>query len=434
MLLIYLPAVAPRCEYVFELIFREELDIQYQVTTDLEIFEAHEQEKINYSFKRNKQEYYIHASSFLFGNGIKEIEISAEKKFGTTVLFSNDTSCDLGFDIFSAVFYMVSRYEEYLPFTPDKYGRFKASDSFAYRNNLLQLPVVNTWINIFRKILVEKFSHLKLKSSSFNYIITYDIDIAYAFKGRSLARLIGSTVKDILALRFKNIFNRIRTVVNIQKDPWDVYDVMQDTIVENKIHSIFFFLLADYSRHDKNISYTHPLIKELITRVSTFSEIGIHPSFKSFVIPEKIQVEKKRLESLSGEKIHRSRQHYLRFSLPGTYNHLADAGIKEDYSMGFSDMPGFRAGTCKPFYFYDLKNERPTGLKLFPVTFMEGTFIDYLKISTGEALEYIFKLIEEVKNAEGTFISIWHNHTLSETNMYKGWRYVHDRMIERILS
>ncbi len=64
---------------------------------------------------------------------------------------------------------------------------------------------------------------------------------------------------------------------------------------------------------------------------------------------------------------------------------------------------------------------------------MEGSFINYLQIPTGEALDYIFKLIEEVKNVNGTFISIWHNHTLCETNSYKGWRHVHDKMIERIL-
>ena len=101
--------------------------------------------------------------------------------------------------------------------------------------------------------------------------------------------------------------------------------------------------------------------------------------------------------------------------------------------MGFADMPGFRAGSCRPFYFYDLKNEVSTGLKIFPITFMEGSFLDYLQIPPPEALAYIFKLIEEVKNVNGTFLSIWHNHTLSETNTYTGWRYVHDKMIERIL-
>ena len=433
MLLIYLPLITPRCEYVFEMLFKEELGIEYQVTTDLKIFEEYKQEKINYSFKRNNDEFYIQASSLLFGHEIKEIDLSIEKRFETTVLFVNDTSCDLGFDIFSAMFYMISRYEEYLPFTPDKYGRFKASDSLAYRNKFLQKPVVNIWINIFRNLFVKKFSYLQLKPSSFNYIITYDIDIAYAFIGRNIFRLIASTFKDAIQLKFKNIFDRIRSLANIQKDPWDIYDLLHDTIVKNKTRSIFFFLLADYSRYDKNINYRHPLMKELVTKVSAFSEIGIHPSFKSSVIPKKISIEKTRLETLSEKKINKSRQHYLRFTLPDTYNYLIGTEIKEDYSMGFADMPGFRAGTCRPFYFYDLKNEKSTILKIFPITVMEGSFIDYLHTSPNEAVEYIFKLIEEVKNVDGTFISIWHNHTLSETNMYKGWRYVHDKMIERIL-
>jgi hypothetical protein len=433
MLLIYLPIITSRCQYIFELIFKDELGIKYDLTTDLNTFEAYEQEKMSYSFKRNNDELHIHSSPLLFEQKIKEMDISTENKFGTTVLFSDNSSCDLGFDIFSAVFYMVSRYEEYLPFTPDKYGRYKSSDSLAYKKRILQQPVVDIWIKNFRFLLNKKFNHLQLISSKFNAVITYDIDIAYAFMGRNMFRLIGSTVKDAIKLQFKNIFDRLCSICNLQKDPWDVYDILNEIITKNKLHSVFFFLQADYSKKDKNISYTHPLMKELITRVSTFSEIGIHPSFKTSIIPKKILIEKKRLERISGKKINKSRQHFLKFSLPDTYNHLVDAGITEDYSMGFPETPGFRAGTCKPFYFYDLKNEKSTTLKIFPTTVMEGSFIDYLQTPPGEALNCIYKLIEEVKNVNGTFISIWHNHTLSETNMYKGWRNVHDKMVERIL-
>jgi hypothetical protein len=58
-----------------------------------------------------------------------------------------------------------------------------------------------------------------------------------------------------------------------------------------------------------------------------------------------------------------------------------EAGITEEYSMAFPEAPGFRAGTCKPFYFYDLKNEKVTDLKIFPVTCMDATFVYYLKQS-----------------------------------------------------
>ena len=101
--------------------------------------------------------------------------------------------------------------------------------------------------------------------------------------------------------------------------------------------------------------------------------------------------------------------------------------------MGFSSLPGFRAGTCKPFYFYDLKNEKSTGLKIFPITLMEGSFIDYKKSQPSQALQDIFKLIEAVKKVNGTFISIWHNHTVSETREYRDWKNVHDKMIQFLL-
>ena len=100
--------------------------------------------------------------------------------------------------------------------------------------------------------------------------------------------------------------------------------------------------------------------------------------------------------------------------------------------MGFPSEAGFRAGTSKPFYFYDLKNEKATPLKIFPVTFMDANFMND-KISAREKImENITGLIHQVKEVNGTFISIWHNHTVSETEEFKGWRYIHDQMIQHL--
>lgn len=432
MLLLYLPVVSSRSEYIFELIFKNELGLEYQVTTELQIFEAHQQEKINYSPARNRDEFFIKASALLSEDFIKKTDVVIGEKYQMKVLFPNDAACDIGFDIFSAVFFMVSRYEEYLPFTPDKHGRFKATDSLAYKNNFLQIPVVDTWINGFKTILQKKFPSIQLLPSRFKAIVTYDIDVAYKFKGRSWKRLAGATIKDLLQFNFKNMYRRIQTLTNRQKDPWDVYDYLQETIVQNKLDSIFFFLLSDASMHDRNLNYKNPLVKKLIDTIKPFSELGIHPSYKTSSFPGKILSERKRLEKLSGKIINKSRQHYLKFILPVTYNYLIEAGITEDYSMGFSGLPGFRAGTCKPFYFYDLKNEKSTVLKIFPVTLMEGSFIDYQDLQPSQALQDICKLVEAVHRVKGTFISIWHNHTVSETREYMDWKNVHDQMIQAI--
>ena len=80
MLLIYLPVVSSRSEYIFELIFKNELGLDYRVTTELQIFEAHQQEKINYSPSRINDEFFIEASPLLFEDFIKRTQVIVEGK------------------------------------------------------------------------------------------------------------------------------------------------------------------------------------------------------------------------------------------------------------------------------------------------------------------------------------------------------------------
>ena len=432
MLLIYLAKKTYRCDYVFDLILKNEFGIEYRLTTDIATFQEHSEEKINYSDSKISNEFFIKSASLLFENEIKKQEIRVEQKHGIKVLFPNDND-NLGFDIFSSVFYLVSRYEEYLPFIPDESGRFKAEDSLAFKNDFLEIPVVDIWINNFKIALQNKFPSLQINRSSFNAVMTYDIDVAYKYRGRDFLRTTGSVIKDILSFKIKNIGRRIGVLRGHKKDPWDVYSYITKTIVTNNLNAVFFFLVADKSKHDRNLNYQQPVMKRLVTDVAKSSEIGIHPSFYSSSIPEKIITEKERLEHLSGKIITKSRQHYLKFILPDSYNFLLAAGITEDYSMGFAQMPGFRAGTCKPFYFYDLKNEKATALKLFPITFMESTVMNNSS-NTEQAYQKIVSLLEEVKKVNGTFISLWHNHTISETLEYKEWRKVHERMIQKVVD
>ena len=433
MLVIYSENISSRVDYVFDLVFKQEFEIEYSLTSDLAVFDAHPAEKINYaSARKSEAEFFIKSAPLLFENFIEKKKIPVSEKFETTVLFPDDGSCDLGFDVFSAIFYMVSRYEEYLPFTPDAHGRYKAPGSLAFRHHFLEVPVVNIWLGILRKALQKKFPALSFKSSSFKAILTYDIDVAYKYRGRSIVRMVGAMGKDLLSWNWKNLIQRKLTILRLRTDPWDVYDYLSETITKNKLDSRFFFLLADKGHHDRNLAWHGAVMKKLIQKIQTFSETGIHPSYQSSQVSGKILLEKQRLEALGGKKINNSRQHFLRFTLPETYQALLQAGITEDYSMGFPSTHGFRAGTCTPFYFYNLKEEKATKLKIFPVTFMEGTFISINK--PDDALQEMLKMMDAVKNVGGTFISIWHNHTVSATSEYKPWRDVHDQVIRAILQ
>ncbi len=431
MLLIFIKKFTTRCEYIFELIFKHEFGVEYAITTDITRFQAYSEEKINYANSRVTNELFIKASSLLFEDTIINHEIEIAHKNQTKVLYPND-DCDLGFDVFSAVFYMVSRYEEYFSFTPDKFGRFKATDSLAFQNDFLQKPIVDIWIQIFKTLLQKHYPTLQMKSSEFDAIFTYDIDVAFKYKGRHMGRTISSAIKDLMLFKFKNILNRLKTLLKIEKDPWDVYEDMEKAILQNKLNSIFFFLLADKTSHDRNLDFKSSLMKKLIKQIASFSKIGIHPSFVSSSFPEKIVIEKQRLENISGKKINKSRQHYLKFKLPETYNSLIGAGITEDYSMGFPQMAGFRAGTSKPYYFYDLKNEKITGLKVFPITCMDATFIYYTKKSPEKSLMVILNLIQEIKKIEGTFIPVFHNDYLGEIGEGAKWKKNHDKVIMQV--
>ncbi|MFI5163880.1 MAG: polysaccharide deacetylase family protein, partial [Bacteroidia bacterium] len=192
--------------------------------------------------------------------------------------------------------------------------------------------------------------------------------------------------------------------------------------------------------NDKNLPHTNPLMQELIKNISAKAETGIHPSFASNQSPGKVKIEKERLEKIKtplvplikGERtaVTKSRQHFLMLRFPYTYKNLIASGIKDDYTMGFADELGFRAGICTPYLWYDLEKEEETNLMIHPFAVMDGTLNNYLKLSPEQAIEKIKEIVKEIKSVNGEFISIWHNETLSDWREWKGWRDVYEKVIQ----
>jgi hypothetical protein len=143
-----------------------------------------------------------------------------------------------------------------------------------------------------------------------------------------------------------------------------------------------------------------------------------------------LKKEKERLESITNMPMEKSRQHYLRFSLPETYQKLIDLEIKEDHSMGYAGHVGFRASTCTPFYFYDLDFEIQTPLKIVPFALMDTTLNDYMELTPRQSLGKIRELKNEVKAVNGTFVTLFHNESLSNYLRWKGWSKVYESMLK----
>ncbi len=421
MLLVYTHKITPRLNYIFKHYFVRILQIPVTFTTKVDEFVAHNGPKITYSKTPLGSEFFIRSHDLLFEQGINDIDISISQWDNTPCFFTAGETSSIPFDIFAAGFYLISRYEEYLPHVQDVHERFPAEESIAFKNGFIEKPVIDIWAYKFLELLKEKFPAYSYTNREFKLISTIDVDNAFAYKHKGIVRTIGGFVNDIIHFRFVNFWYRLSAVLNFKADPFDTFKELLKIKREYNVNTLFFFLIGDYTTFDKNISSANNKFKSLIKSVADYAKIGLHPSYFTYKSVEKLKKEKLRLESIINTPITFSRQHYLRLSIPETYQNLIDLDIQEDYTMGYAKLAGFRASTCSPFYFYDLDFEIQTPLKIFPFAFMDITLKEFMGLTNEESLNKILKLKEEVKNVNGTFISLFHNETLSENAYWKGW-------------
>ena len=268
----------------------------------------------------------------------------------------------------------------------------------------------------------EKFPSYQFLERKFEYISTIDVDIAYSYKHKGVVRTLGGYLYDLSKFRLFDVWHRSLVLFGFRKDPFDTYNELLNFQKQYDIKTIFFFLVGDYTTYDKNISAGNTKFKSLIKSISDYADIGLHPSYFTLKNETLLKKEILRLENILNRPILKSRQHYLRLNIPDTYQNLVNLEIMEDHSMGYAAQYGFRASTCTPFYFYDLDYEIQTPLKIYPFAVMDGTLRDYLQLSNKRAYEIIIKLAHEVKKVDGTFITIFHNETLSNRGRWKRWK------------
>lgn len=431
---VYCHKITNRIKYIFDFIFESILNIKIELTDDIEYFENCETAKFCYSKIDQTDEFITQeAHNLLFEKGIIEQALNFSNYQSEKTFFLCSKKSLLPFDIFAASFFLLSRYEEYLDFKPDKHGRFPAKESIAYKKGFLEEPIINNWAYLLKSRLLDEFPYLKFGNSSFKYISTIDIDNAYAHLYKGLIRTTLSIIQALL--KNKILFNeKIKVLLGQIKDPYDNYKFLDKIHSKYGTKAIYFILYSRYGKYDKNVPRKIKAFKNLIQKISTKYPLGLHPSFQSNRNFEILKEEKNRYEQVVGYNIKKSRQHFLMLKIPETYSNLIKLGIEEDYSMGYASMPGFRAGTCTPFYFYDLKSDKRTSLKVFPFQVMDVCFKDYLRCSPDETLKKIKKIITSIKKVDGLFVSLWHNETLTEkiSNADKPeetWRNTYEQML-----
>ena len=381
------------------------LGLEFKITNNLEEFKAYKEPKLNYSELLPEDAFNIKPHTILFDHGIRDyhLQVNANSQF-EKIFFKNSTG-SVPFDLLGAAFWLLSRYEEYLPHKSDIYNRFNYKSSLAYQYEFLDIPLVNLWLNESKKILLEKFPSLEFKEREYNFLSTVDIDNVYKYKHKGFVRTLAGLLSD---RSLKKIGQRMRIILDREKDPFDCYDFLIDAHKQTNSKAIYFFLLGDYGPNDKNHSSSDLRFQSLIKHLADYSMVGVHPSFGTNNNLRQLKVEASRLGNITHKLITKSRQHFSMLKFPHTYKDLLQAGLFADYSMGYTNHNGFRSSYCYPYKWYSLDIESVSSLTIHSFAITENNLLAHEK-ENKTLVELANPIVNEVKKYNGELISIFHN-------------------------
>ena len=428
MLLIYTHKITPRFSYVMRQVFTRILGIEVSYTTKVEDFIKHSGAKITYTKQPLQNEFFVRSNDLLFEQGINDIQINVADWEGTPCFFTASENSSIPFDIFSASFYLLSRYEEYLPHVKDVHGRFSPKDSLAFQNDFLRLPVVDIWANKLLDRLLERFPDLEIKRKSYKYTSIIDVSTSHCYAHRGFTRSLAGFLLDLGNFRLRRLFKRIAVWFNPKNDPYNNFAFLIDIKKKYNLNCIFFFQFASYSTYDKNVSPNNNSFRFLIKSIADYCKVSLANSYSSFNDSELLKKEKKNLEGVINRQVEYSRIRYNRVDVPQTYRDLVDAGFTDDFTMGYTHEIGFRAGTSFPFYLYDINMEVQQPIRVHSFAFHDYALHE--DTSMNDILEKVKSLYQEAKKVNGELISVFSNELLgTEHNI--DWKRTYETVINK---
>lgn len=420
-MLIYVEQITERLTYTFDFVFKDR-GINYELTNDWKRFSHTPEHGFVYAeYCDDDEAVRLEPATLLFEDKIQNQQLEKGLFFGQECLKFKGI-----IDPFASIFYVLTRYEEYLPAKKDLHDRFPAQESVCYKYKWLDQVICDRWAEYLIQHLEEHLkTKLKKKKLAFRVVPSFDIDNTFAFKWKPATRRLLSYSRDYFKKDQPRIQARKAFLSGQLPDPYDSFTDIQSFCDRHK-EVLLFWLLGSYSTYDKNISINDLRHQQLIQELDTYVHLGLHPSYKSNSNSELLHDEAKKLRDLVQHPVTSSRQHFLKISFPKTFQNLISAGFTDDYSLGFPEETGFRSGTARCFNFFDLSQNITTDLKIHPFCYMDGTLLEYKKYSPEQAMKQIQHLYDEVKEYGGDFIFVWHNETITDFGKWKGWRKVLD--------
>lgn len=438
--IIHPPGRARERRYAFDVVFREFLGLDYdavedptaaRVRIDLGGDGAAGALTVDDYFFAIPEDQWLRPSS-LPGSPLARLRLPAPSSAGESevpVIFAASRSRPSAFDdghlpidIFGSVFFMLTRYEEAVDGAPcDRFGRFPATASLAYRESFLERPLVDEYVEILWSMLRRLRPGLSRREQRYSVHVSHDVDSPFLGCGVPATRLVRGAAGDLFLRRSPWQGARRCAAWLFRRpgiDPANTFGFLMDTSERAGIVGEFYFMATDRSCPlDASYDMEDPEIRSLVAAIHARGHrLGLHPGFETYLDAARTRAEFERLRRCCDRLGIRQdawggRQHYLRWRNPDTWQNWEGAGLAYDSSVGFADGVGFRAGTCREFPVFNLRTADRLTLREKPLVAMEKTLLDpsYMGLGGDGCLERLEQLAATCRRFGGTMTLLWHN-------------------------
>jgi hypothetical protein len=406
MILIHVSKITPRKEYLFKHVFKRLLQQDYQLTIDLKEFVEHKGVKLSYGLKPLGDELYIWSYGLLDENGIEIHDIKQCTWNSLPAFFAAPRSSKIPFDVFSATFYLITRYEEYLPQVKDDHGRYDPAESIAVKAKFIQLPIIDIWAQHLLAKLNEVFETNLSRSRETTATVAIETSNLRKYKWRGLIPNVISIFLQLKSLQLKQVVRQCMVHLGVSKDPYDNEDYILSKLSEasgqrrslgNSSKQVLFFFHLGSGK--LNNPFRNKKFIETVKHIADYVKIGLR--YSENCTSQDMKLEARRFEQIFTQPLVQTMAAHSKIEIPGHYKQLVDVDKIQDYSMGYVNMPGFRAGTSMPYYFYDLDYEVQTPLLIHPYALhyksIEGRMLNGQK-------QIIQQIADRVREVSGDFI------------------------------
>lgn len=411
--IVFSPLLTPRIKYIFNFIFKDILKAEVEFTGNSEYFLQSEHAKISYAEQPLGDELFFKNTQLLLSNKVEALKIKTTTFGDYTVPFPVEVSA-LPFDIFAASFFIVSRYEEYLHKDKSELA-FEAKDSFQFKWRVLNRPIIDEWALILKNMLRKKYPSFKFFQKKFvhqptiNFTLKPDIPSGFLPKTKFI---------------FSSVFNKKQHFLSTLFDDLTGLGVAAEEVVNSleklKVQPIYFINFIEDAKNRLTYENSSLFLKD--------KPIGLlRPCTSDKEKSSFLKADLTKIKHIQNSAVNLVSQQLEVLKLPSCYLHLLSAGITSDYSMGYANHVGFRAGTCTPFSWYDLQLEKVTPLNVKSYA-ISDTAIHYQSVS--EAAKTINDFIDAIKLVDGYFYSSWQLKSLSENVKFKKWKAIFSEMLK----